>query len=275
METSDQRIVRGAAFLAVALLGFASACVPATRYEEAKTALQSEQNDNRLTHARAAELEHALQEAQATIRAEEQRLDDHEKQLADSNLDAEQVASARDNALGMVEQLRGELARASDHLRAYSAEKDELSKALAAAAANHPKAVEVNLTASNASIIRDVTLAFHEDLSAGRYELAFADGRAVLVLPPTSVASGRHADKRAKELVRHLAEFLALHTDVRLFLTAERGNQKIAAKELGLLREHLLSAGVAADRVQVPEAPAPTTPAEGPALLRVQFLPAN
>jgi flagellar motor protein MotB len=124
-----------------------TACVPATRYEEAQSAAQVEAEGRRRaalelqnSQQRVAELEASLQARESEIDARQSALD--EQQLASSIAEKE-----RDENASLVEQLRGELSRTGEHLKSYADEKARLEKELSSAqeaAATPPAKSEVD-----------------------------------------------------------------------------------------------------------------------------------
>ena len=124
-----------------------TACVPATRYEEAQSAAQVEAEGRRRaalelqsSQQRVAELEASLQARESEIDARQSALD--EQQLASSIAEKE-----RDENASLVEQLRGELSRTGEHLKSYADEKARLEKELSSAqeaAATPPAKPEVD-----------------------------------------------------------------------------------------------------------------------------------
>ena len=231
-----------------------SGCVPASRYEEAQSALHAERGAHRRTLSRAYHLQRQLADAHAAATAASKRLEEHEQKLAAVNLDAKLAGNARDNAMGTVEQLRSELARAGDHLRAFSQEKQDLVKALAAATARTETASDgAQLSTERAHVVRDIALTFHDKLSTGSYELTFADGRPVLLVPLSAVQSGDQLSTGGQELVRKLGEFLALHADARLVVSVD-GPEPGSAARVKQLREQLTARGLSAQHVTFNEA---------------------
>lgn len=124
-----------------------TACVPATRYEEAQSAAQVEAEGRRRaalelenSQKRVAELEASLQSRQAEVDARQSALD--EQQLASSIAEKE-----RDENASLVEQLRSELSRTGEHLKSYADDKARLEKELTSAqqaAATPPARPEVD-----------------------------------------------------------------------------------------------------------------------------------
>jgi hypothetical protein len=242
MTSPNGRLRALLSLISLSALGAMSGCVPATHYERTKTALQHEQAISRQAAARIGELQQKLDEARAQAEAQEQRLLEQEKKLAASSLDNELAATARDNALGVVDQLRGGLSRAGEHLRAFSDQKQELSKALAQREAG----VEGRGAPETASLIRDIALAFHQQLSLGRYELVSAESRPVLVVP---LADGDELEKLEQELASLLSQFMMLHPEARLALSVDGVNPDAARARGQEVYKRLIQKGISADRL--------------------------
>lgn len=116
--------------------------VPKNRYDRAVQAGNVEQA--RRTHA-LAQLATARAEVErltALLRERGRHVDDRERDLSRSKLDEARLETERNDAATLVEQLRGELARAGDHLREYAEQKEALEAALAQAALGAPPPAE-------------------------------------------------------------------------------------------------------------------------------------
>jgi hypothetical protein len=110
-----------------------ASCVPVTRFEEAESAAQVEAEGRRRA---ALELEASRQrvaELEAAVRARESELDARGRALDEQQLASNLSAKEREQSASLVDQLRGELARSSEHLKAYSNEKLRLERELEAA----------------------------------------------------------------------------------------------------------------------------------------------
>jgi hypothetical protein len=110
-----------------------ASCVPVTRFEEAESAAQVEAEARRraaheleASRKRVAELEASLKARESELESRKQALDEQQLATNLSAKDGEEKAS-------LVEQLRGELARSGEHIRAYSDEKSRLEQELQAA----------------------------------------------------------------------------------------------------------------------------------------------
>ncbi|HMJ15723.1 MAG TPA: hypothetical protein VK524_30110 [Polyangiaceae bacterium] len=265
---------RSSTCLGLLVLLLAAGCVPATRYEEAQTALTAERSAHRQTLSRAYHLQRQLGDAHTAAQAQQKRLQEHEERLAATNLENKLTGTARDNALGTVEQLRGELARAGEHMRAFSQEKQDLVKALTAATTRAESSSEGSqLTTERANMVRDVALAFHDKLAAGSYELTFVDGRPILLVPLATVMTGNQLSAGGQELARKLSEFMALHSEARLGLSIAGPDAQGGAR-MKQLREQLTARGLSEQHATFDEAAAAAAPGEQAAAasqLRIEF----
>jgi chromosome segregation ATPase len=117
-------------------------CVPATSYEQAKSAAEVEREG----HRRAAEKLRLSEEEMKRVTAEneallaikadlESQLSKEESELAQTSMDMEGVKKEREQQAELVTQLRGELARIGDHLKVYQGDKVTLEEKLKAAEA--------------------------------------------------------------------------------------------------------------------------------------------
>ena len=177
--------------LSLAALSTASCVVPAARYDEARSALAVEQEGHRRTHVKMYELQQRLAAANADLAAQHDRLLDrdrllaeHEKLLAQSELDLAVATRDRESASELVDQLRGELARVGEHLHAFANQKAELEQSLDAAEARAGRLAEVERAAARRALaVRDLTLALHEPIARGAVSFSVDDGRPVLRMP--------------------------------------------------------------------------------------------
>ena len=166
-----------------------SGCVvPQARYEEAQSSLRVEQTAHRQTAQRLEKAQQQIRAAEQEIRLRERKLDENQEQLAQSRLDMSNVSKEHQDAVMLVEQLRGELARVGDHLRTFSDQKSELARDLSEAETRLERLARIERGAVfRAEVVRDLSLAFHEALGVGQYELVVSEGRVVLRVPSASV----------------------------------------------------------------------------------------
>lgn len=117
-----------------------SGCVPATTYEQATSAAEVEREGHRRAAIRLSAAEEELKRVKAekeALAAEkkdlEARLAKEETELAQTSLDMESAQKAHEQQSELVTQLRGELARVGDHLKAFQGDKVALSEEVSAA----------------------------------------------------------------------------------------------------------------------------------------------
>ncbi len=225
----------------------ACACVvPATRYDEARSALKVEQEANRRGAAKLYQVEQQVAALQADLDKRQQKLDQQDRQIAAAQLDKNVANKQRDNASQLVDQLRGELARVGDNLRSFAEQKQKLSDALDDAEARAKRLREVEQQASErALVVRDLSLLLHDPISTGAVELTMVDGRPVLrmdsdkVLAPASILPG------GQKLLSAVARVMALHKGSGATIR-ERNPAAGVSEEQETLRLRRLSDGLGA-----------------------------
>src|SRR5258706_6972120 len=151
------------------LLGAVSGCVPATRFEEAQSAAQVEMDGRRLAEQEIVALKAEKQALQGRLAEQGRALGDREQALAQAQLDTQTVGKQRLDAEGLVEQLRGELARVGDNIRGFVDDKQKLEASLAAASAERDQQREAEAARGRAMsrIARDAALVLADPLSSG------------------------------------------------------------------------------------------------------------
>ena len=182
--TLAPRLILHVASLA-ALAGLFNACVPATRYEEAKSASEVEQAGRERAQAELGEAKKELAAARAELAQRSEKLAETEQSVSASKLESTVAVKERDEATGLVEQLRGELARVGDNLRSYAQQKADLEKSLQAAQARKLE-LERNEahTVAIARLTRDLTSALGDRVLSGDVTLDVQNGRVVLSAAP-------------------------------------------------------------------------------------------
>jgi len=236
----------------------ASGCmVPATRYEEARSAIRVEQQAHRRTQDHLGEISARLAEVEADLDARQKRVEKLEQDLSEARLEAEQAQSERGFASELVEQLREELGRTGNHLREFADEKQRLSVALDAA---ESKAKRLGIceaeAADNAALVRDVALLLHEPISTGEIELEVNEGRALLRIPQSELA-GEVPEATGTKLLAAVARVTQLHPEARVRLgldgeSAESADgEPSAAARLKRISDQLAAQGLAAERVEL------------------------
>jgi hypothetical protein len=162
----------------LALLALATGCVPVTQFEESQSAAQveaggRERAESQLAAQRAenAALRERLAQQGATL---EQR----EQALAQAELDGSVQGKEREEAAGMVEQLRGELARTAGHLQAFQDDKQKLEAS---------RTSDAERSRALALVTRDIALLLATPIATGQYSLDAEPARVVLRVPRDQV----------------------------------------------------------------------------------------
>jgi hypothetical protein len=172
---------RAATLSLVGSIGVTACFVPQNRHEAVVAKLHDEEAARRNAEAELARARAELARIDESLRTKEQSLIAREGDLAKSALDTERVATERDDAVALVEQLRGELARVGDNLREYSEEKRGLETALSEA---ELRAKEVDRRAQEIErrmlIVRDVTLGVAELVAAGKATVTAVDAKTIV-----------------------------------------------------------------------------------------------
>jgi hypothetical protein len=175
---------------------FLVACVvPQNRYDEVTAKLRDEEALRRKSEAELARVSADLVRLSQALDGKEQSLVAREGDLAKAQLDAERISREKTDAVELVEQLRGELARVGEHLREYSGRKQELEAALghAEARAKELETAERGI-ATKVLVMRDVTLALAEPAAAGKVAITTVDGKPTVRFDAGEVFSGKGAE---------------------------------------------------------------------------------
>ena len=240
-----------------ALAGLFAACVPATRYEEAKSASDVEFAGRKRAEAALEATRAQLSAAQAELGQREQKLAESEQSVSESKLENTVAVKERDEATGLVDQLRGELARVGDNLRSYAQQKADLEKSLQAAQARKLELERSEAhTVAIARLTRDLTSTLGDRVTSGDVLLDVRDGQVLLSAPPELWFNDDGSLRTGMEgVLSAVSRVLALHTDSALALTVPGADDD---KRGGALLGALGSRGVAASRMKlVPRAAAP------------------
>jgi len=257
------RLVLHVASLA-AVLGSFNACVPATRYEEAKSASDVEFAARQRAEAELVATRGRLDAATAELNQRQQKLAETEQSVSESKLESIVAVKERDEATGLVDQLRGELARVGDNLRSYAEQKADLEKSLQVAQARKLE-LEGNeaKTVAIARLTRDLTSALGDRVTNGDLTLDVRDGRVLLSAAP-ELWFNDDGTLRAgmDDALAAVSRVLTLHSDSALELGLPTAD---AEKRAPALLSALSSRGVAASRMKLASAaPRATTSAETP-----------
>src|SRR4051794_13308421 len=166
------------------IAGLVSACVPATRYEEAKSASEVELAGRQRAEAELRTAREQLAQATAELSQREQKLSETEQSVSESKLESSVAVKERDEATGMVDQLRGELARVGDNLRSYAKQKADLEKSLDAAQQRKAELEKSEAhTVAIARLVRDLTSALGDRVTSGDVSIDVQGGRVVMSAP--------------------------------------------------------------------------------------------
>jgi hypothetical protein len=239
-------------FVAYAVAG---CMVSKTRYDELDHALHMESEAHRRTSVRLYEIEHKLANLWAVLAEREQRLAQNENQLAERELQNNQVVQERDVADGVVEQLRNDLARVGDHLRIFGEQKAGLEEALDAAEARAQRISAAERSAARSALaLRDLARELRQPLGAGEVEIDVELGRPLVRFERGKLLleGDQGVAPQAQETLATVARVAKSHAGSRL-IVSERSQ---AAPEQSVVRlrrvlEALTAQGLAEGRVSI------------------------
>jgi hypothetical protein len=142
------------------------------------------------------------------MQAQGRTLDERDEALSQAELDNSVQGKQRKDAEGMVEQLRGELARVGGHLQAYHDDKQKLETALDAAAERGRELARIS---------RDVTALLAQPIGAGEYGLDAERDRIVLRAPRDKMlAADGGVSPDSVPLLKAVARVMKLHPKSKL-----------------------------------------------------------
>ncbi|HEY6722814.1 MAG TPA: hypothetical protein VI197_02250 [Polyangiaceae bacterium] len=255
MDTSKSHraLVAARAAAGLTLLLIASGCVSQSAFEEAQSAAEVERAAHQRAAARLAEVEGSYSGLESDLQRREAALAEQERRLAEADLSLKLAHQERDASGQLVDQLRGELARVGDHLRAYSEQKDRLTEELRVAEGRSRQQGEgTERVARIASVVRDLSLLEGPAIHAGSV-LVGSDGHdPVLSAPALALGSGSTLSGDAQRIVKALARLAELHPYARFVIseTVLKAEARDPAR-LRALSEALIGLGVASGRVAV------------------------
>lgn len=249
-----------------AIAGFFGACVPATRYEEAKSASEVELAGRQRAEAELAATRAKLDAALAELNQREAKLAESEQSVSASKLENSVALKERDEATSMVEQLRSDLARVGDNLRSYAQQKAELEKSLQAAQAHQSELEQGDARVeSTARLTRDLTSALGDRVTNGDIAVDVREGRVVATAPMEDwLSDDASARKNLEAVVAAVSRVLALHpqSSLELGLPLNEGDPRMSALLTALVarnvpaaRLKLVPAGAQAKAVQLAFSP--------------------
>jgi outer membrane protein OmpA-like peptidoglycan-associated protein len=239
-----------------AIAGLMVACVPATQYEEAKSASEVELAGRQRAEADLAATQAKLTAANADLSERDAKLAATEESVSESKLENSVALKERDEATGLVDQLRGELGRVGDDLRSYAQQKAELEKTLEAAVARKKELEQGNAhAAAMARLMRDLTSALGERVLSGDVAIDVADGQIVLSAPSELwFADDAKLVPGADGLLAAIARVLVVHADSSVEVTAP-GGSALGAERAQALSGALGAKGVTVERIKQTPAP--------------------
>ncbi len=233
-----------------ALAGLFAACVPAARYEEAKSASEVELAGRQRAEAELVTTRAKLEAAQADLDQRSQKLAESEQSASESKLENTVAVKERDEATGLVDQLRGELARVGDNLRSYAQQKADLEKSLQAAQARKLELEQNEAhTVAIARLTRDLTSVLGERVLSGDITIDVRDGHVLLSAAP-ELWFNDDGSVRANmdSVLAGVSRVLSLHSESSLDLSLPT----LGAEQRGPLLVNALAArGVTAARMKL------------------------
>lgn len=240
------------------VLGTMIGCVPATQFEESQSAAQVEREGRRRAEQQAQELGDENAQLRLQMQREKREIEERDQALSQAALDTSAEGKQRQDAEGMVEQLRGELARVGNHLQAFHDDKQKLEQALT---------TETARARALARLSRDVALTFAPPIATGEYTLDAEQSLLVLRVPRQGVLDAASEIKpEAAPLLDDVARLMQLHKQAKLRIcdASAPTDPLRVAKVVAALGER----GLAGERFDAldPEA-VPTETADGPELV--------
>lgn len=190
------------------VLGVFSGCVPVTRFEETQSAAQVEMEGRRRSEYQVAQLQAELSALRERLQEQRQTLDDRDQALSQAQLDSSTLGKQREDAEGMVQQLRGELARVGGHLQTFHDGQQKLEAALA---------VEAARGRALSRLSRDAALSLAEPIATGEYSLDAEQGAVVLRAPREKILADDGSVKpEAEPLLKAVSRLMQLHKNAKL-----------------------------------------------------------
>jgi hypothetical protein len=240
---------------AAALTSLVGACVPATRYEEAKSASEVELAGRQRAEAELRAVRAKVDALTDELNQRQQKLAETEQSVSETKLENSVAVKERDEATGLVDQLRGDLARVGDNLRSYAKEKADLEKSLAVAQARKAELEKSDAhTVAIARLIRDLTSALGDRVTSGDVSIDVQGGHVVLSAP-TELWFDDGAGMRTgiDGVLAAVSRVLVMHGDSSVEMSVPGPD---ADKRSAALRSALSARGVDASRIQVATAAA-------------------
>ena len=241
------------------LLGVFSGCVPVTRFEEAQSAAQVALEGRRRAEYQISQLQAENQQLHAQTEQVARALDEREQALSQAELDSATQGKQRQEAEGLVEQLRGELARVGGHLQIFHDDKQKLEASLD---------LEATRGRALTRLARDLALALAEPVATGEYALDAEQGAVVLRVPREKVlADDGSVRPEAEALLKAVSRIMQLYKDAKLRVedSSAQADAIAVARLVSALGQHAVPPDrfqpLAADETAVPAPPPGGTPA--------------
>jgi chromosome segregation ATPase len=251
----------------------AGCVVPQQRYDTVVTRLDREQSQRLAAENGLARAKADLTRLEEMLNDKEKNLTSEEGELAAARLDSQRVSTERDDAVGLVEQLRGELARIGDNLRALADQKKELEAALDKADARAKKLESADQRViEGALVMRDLSLALAEAITARKAYLTVLDGKPAVRLDAKNAfgPKGTELSPDCAALLgavgRVLAQRRAAHVELS-DLSADGAEEQDRVTRLQHVADALVEKGLPAGRIAVavpPRAPGSAPDVETP-----------
>lgn len=249
------------------LLGVFSGCVPATQFEETQSAAQVEMEGRRRSEYQVSQLKTENAELRAQMQKQSQVLDDRDQALSQAQLDSSTLGKQREDAEGMVQQLRGELARVGGHLQTFHDGQQKLQTALATEAARGRALSRLS---------RDAALSLAEPITTGEYTLDAEHSAIVLRVPRDKLLTDDGSVKpEAEPFLKNVVRLMQLHKQAKLRVedSAHEGDAIAVSRLVAALTERAVPAErfepLAVQPAAAAEPAAPPNP--GPAELSFAF----
>ena len=247
------------------VLGLLSGCVPATQFEETQSAAQVEMEGRRRSEYQVSQLKTENAELRAQMQKQSQVLDDRDQALSQAQLDSSNLGKQREDAQGMVEQLRGELARVGGHLQTFHDDQQKLQAALASEAARGR---------ALSRLTRDVALSMAEPIATGEYTLDAEQSSVVLRVPRDNLLNDDGSVKPDTEpLLKNVVRLMQLHKQAKLRVedSAHEGDAIAVSRLVAALTERAVGAERFEPLAVKPDAAAGAAPSPSPVPPEVSF----
>jgi hypothetical protein len=241
--------------LCASVAPLATGCVvPQNRYDDAVSRLDAERTAHQADRAELERDKAELATLNAALGTREKSLAVREGELAEAKLAGDRVSTERDDAVQLVEQLRGELGRVGDDLREFSDQKKTLEAALSEAEDRQKKLEHgEKLLEKKVLLVRDLTLALGESIEAGKASVTVIDGKPAVRLDASDVfGSEKELASSARGRLVRLASVFEKRTDARLEL-GDRSSDAVTPEDrivrLQKIADVLTERGIGFERI--------------------------